>query len=798
MKNKRYFFSVALILIAMSLTAISSNAFLPNKNKLHSDTIDVLNYSIHLDMVYLSQKTIKGYTDLTIVPKINNLSLVQLDLLSLTVDSILCNSTICAYNYNDTLLKINLPTPHNISDTFHLKVYYGGHPQSDPAPNYWGGFFFTTDSIYAYNIGVGFASNPHNFGRVWFPCIDDFIDRATFDCYIRVKNTKMAVCGGTLISQIDNLDGTKTFHWQMSNTIPTYLASVAVSDYVAVKDTFPGLLGNIPSFIYVRPSDTTKAKGTFIHLKNAFAIYENRFGPYRWQRVGYVGVPFTAGAMEHATNIAFPILCITGNLTYETILVHEFSHHWFGDLVTCSSALDMWLNEGWASWCESMFLEDYYGKITAKNYSRTNHKEVLQFAHIDDGGYLALYGIPHEYTYGSTVYKKGADVVHTLRNYLGDSLFFSGVKAYLNTYAFKDASTINLRDFLTTNTGVNMNDFFDAWVLHPGFPHFAVDSFKVNNISGDNHVTVYVRQKLKGATILANSNRMEVTFMNDQWQQYTGTLQFSGATGSATFIVPFVPTFAMIDKEEKMEDATTDNYQTIKTIGSKTFPETYCSLNVQSITDSAFVRIEHHWVAPDPFKTPVLGLFLSDYRYWSIDGILPNGFVAQGKFSYNKTTSTSSGYLDNTLITNSIDSLVILYRANTSDDWHLIPFTRTGGATAGTVIVDSIRKGEYTLAIWDYDHLGGIHENHQKKQESLKIFPNPSSNYFTVQFDIKSDAVLKMYNLHGEEVDSMNVFSHQTFVYWDPANLPAGTYIVKLQSLKTGKIISQNKAIIVK
>ena len=158
-------------------------------------------------------------------------------------------------------------------------------------------------------MGVGLNTQPHSFGKVWYPCIDEFTDKAYYDYYITVKNDKKAVCGGTLMSVNNNGNNTSTYHWKLHAEIPAYTSSVAVGNYVAVKDTFNGITGKIPIQIYVPASDTNHAKASFINLKNILSIFESRFGPYLWERVGYVGVPFNAGAMEHATNISFRFIC---------------------------------------------------------------------------------------------------------------------------------------------------------------------------------------------------------------------------------------------------------------------------------------------------------------------------------------------------------------------------------------------------------------------------------------------------------------------------------------------------------
>lgn len=740
--------------------------------KAHSDSLDVIHYGIRLNITDIANQQISGNTELTIVSKINNLTLASLDLLKLTVDSIYINaSKTNTFTYNDTLLNIQTPV-FNSGDTFNITVFYHGHPVIDPSQ--WGGFYFTTTA--AYNLGVGFQDKPHNYGRVWFPCIDDFVDRALYDTYITVSNGKMAVCGGTLINITDNGNNTSTYHWTLHNSIPTYLASVAVSNYVAVNDTFHGLAGNIPTHIYVSPADTTKARNSFINLNSILDAYEQCFGPYLWERVGYVSVPFNSGAMEHATNIAYPASSITGNLTYEDLYAHELSHHWFGDLITCKTAEDMWINEGWASFCEYIFKEKIYGIAAAKNYIRPVHNKVVRYQHIEDNSYMAIQGIPHEYTYSRTVYDKGANVVHSLRNYLGDSLFFSSVKAMNSAFAFQDITSIQMRDFLSANTGVDLTDFFDFWVFSPGFTHFSVDSIKTVPNGNTFDVTVYARQKLKGASQFANSNRVDITFFDNNWDKLKKTVTFSGQSGNTTFNIPFQPVAAFLDLEEKIADATVDNYKIIKNAGTFAYDQTYFTATVSNVTDSVFLRVTHNWVTPDPLKTPIPGLILSPNRYWRIEGILSPGFASKGRFSYNSGVSTQ---LDNELITNTVDSLKILWRPNTSEDWRPVSFTRQGNANTGTLVVDTLKPGEYTLALYDWNVYREKPEA-TVKTEYLKVYPNPSDSDFTIDFSAKTNGTVKIFNEQGKLVFERKIGQSSGKIYWHPGKLPKGIYVAVL------------------
>ncbi|MBE9467806.1 MAG: T9SS type A sorting domain-containing protein [Bacteroidetes bacterium] len=769
---------VILIALFFSMSSAVSKNQTQTQINLHRDSVDVLHYSINLNITKFATKQIFGNTELTIVPKTDNLDVISLDLLKFTIDSITAeNNSIENILYNDTLLKISLKTAISINDTINITVYYNGRPQQDAK---WGGFFYTSDC--AYNMGVGMASDPVCFGRAWYPCIDDFVDRATYDFNITVKDEHKAICGGTLSSTTNNGDGTKTYHWKLHNTIPTYLSSVAVGNYTAIVDSFTSVSGNIiPIDIYVNPSDSSNAVKTFKNLKQVLSGYESRFGKYPWERVGYVCVPFDAGAMEHATNIAYPISALDGSLSAETLYAHELSHHWFGNLVTCKTADDMWLNEGWASYCEAINEENLYGEKTFIKYVNNNHKNVLKLAHINDDGYRAVSGVPHDYTYGTTVYDKGADVVHTIRGYLGDSLFFSSIKNYLSAFSYNSVSSEEFRDFFSENTGVDLTDFFQAWVFSPGFSHFSIDSVSVINTGNEYETTVYVRQKLKEKTEFANSNRVELTFMDENWQMCTKTIFFSGETGSQTFSLNINPKIVMVDYYDKIGDANINTYKTIKTLGNNIFSGVDFSAIVLNISDSAFIRVEQNWVCPDGFKKTVPHLLISDFdKYWKVEGVLPETFSAKGKFYYdfvNEDEKPEDG-----------DSLILLYRRSAANNWREISHTWQGFLLKGSFTTDSLLLGEYAVGYWDLH--ADVNDNNLNNENSLQIFPNPSTNKFTFRVNLQNDAEVTIYDILGKVALRKEINKQTMSFNWCPENKSKGVYFVTLKE-KNKTIISK-------
>jgi len=691
------------LIIPIIIFVLSFSAYIADKDNLpnhftydqstRSDTFDVIHYTINLIVPDINDKQVYGVVDLQIQPLVNNLDTITLDLFGFSVDSIWVeNGTINDFSYDGRFIDIPVMDEIDSKTSVIISVFYHGTPSSDPG---WGGFYFK-DNV-AYNMGVGMRSYPHGVGRFWYPCVDNFVDRATYDYFIRIPENYTAVCPGELKETYLHKDSTVTWHWSLENNIPTYLSSVAISEYEVIRDTLKGIEREIPSSVYVRPDLKSKADSSFSEIEKYLTVLENYFGPYRWQRVGYVGVPFSGGAMEHATNIAISESTITGNLRFETLYFHELSHSWFGNMVTCRTSGDMWLNEGWASYCEALFMDYKYGKEKFIDYVRDNHYKVLMYTHIRDKGMRAVYGIPKEYTYGSTVYDKGSDVVHTLRNYLGDNKFFPAVKRYLNEYAFNDASTEDLKNTLSDQTKTNLNDFFKNWVYSPGFPHFSIDTFMVSKNENSYDVNVVIEQKLKGTDELYNMNRIEVTFMNDNWEKETVLFGFSGWKGENHFKLPFKPTVVLLDIEEKVSDAITGYTRVLKETAEYEFDDSFFRQSVNRLTDSALIRIEYHWVTPDTIKSEEFnGKFLEN-GYWSVNGIFPEDYDATGYFKYFSKQSKQSAYVDSTLLVDDPDRLVILFREYPGQPWREITSGRDNKKLQNEVIVKHLSAGDYIM-----------------------------------------------------------------------------------------------------
>lgn len=777
------------LLLAFSLlfgNLCSAQTVFPHDTR--SDSIAIEQYTIELDVRDFTTFVLKGHTEVIFEPLVNGISEIRLDLMGPAVDSVTDPSgNLLTFAAAPLGFVVDLGAAFNAGDSTSIHVYYHGTTVQDPT---FGGFYF--NSSYAYNVGVSLDDIPHNYGKTWFPCFDNFTTRSLYDLYVTTQPQHDAACGGVHLGTVVNPDLSETHHWKISQTIPSYLASVAVANYTFVNDTYTNYLGDpVPVSLATPPASVAGLNGSFVNLEEAFDIFEDRWGPYRWDRIGYVLVPMTSGAMEHAMNIAYPIACANGNLTYQSIMAHELSHHWWGDLVTCRTAEDMWINEGSAAYCEFVFTEGLSGRAAYEASVRTQHKELLRTCHFDDDGYWPLSGMPQEHTYGATTYSKGADVLHTLRGYMGDMQFFGGLTQLLEDNQFSDIDAIEYRDDLSAITGHNLDDFFDAWIFQGGWPHVSIDS--LTSVPNGMHydVTVHLKQKLVGRTNYADSIPLTLTLRDNSWSTFEQTVFSSGMTNTVTVTVPFQPTLGYLNRDELISHAVTATYSTIAATGNITLAHSNLTLQVQTSTDSTWFVAEHNWAAPDAVIDWSEGYLISPERYWRIDGIWNPGFSTNATFRYCGAHTGANGYLDDLLITGAEDSIVLLYRPNRETDWDAFPnqTLNMGNPSdrAGTIAATNLLKGEYAIALKGQP----LEVGESTIPGTVTLYPNPTDGWVTVETKVKTDKIT-VTDATGKIVSQQKVNGSPTG--FDTKGWPKGTYWVN--GYETEKLVFRKPVIV--
>ncbi len=661
--------------------------------------IDVTHYRLHIEIPDLSGKNIYGRADIRLMfPEPGNRQgaknkQISLDLVSMQVDTVWINGKITQqWTREDSSVRIMIPNEINFKEEWEVGIRYHGMLGRDLS---WGGFYFRDG--HAFNMGVAMGADPPVFGRGWFPCHDSFTDKATFEFHVDVPECHTAVCNGTLTGVSPDKDGMKTFHWSLRDPIPTYLASIAVGNYVALRDTFQGKLTPVPASVYVNPGDSLKALRSFARLEENFTLFEKLFGPYRWERIGFVSVPFSGGAMEHATNIAVSAITITGDNTFETLFAHELAHSWFGNLVTCESAPDMWLNEGWASYAEILFREFLFGKETGREYFRDNQLKVLQFTHLWDEGFFPVSDVPHRVTYGSTVYDKGSSVVHTLRHYLGDRTFFGFLRQYFSDYAFSSIGIEEFENYMIRVTGIDLTNFFETWVYSPGFVHYSAKIKGIEKTAGSYHVDLMIRQRTKGERSVSISDSLDLLFMNEQGQRCIRRLRINGPYTEKKLPLPFSPSMVYPDPHDKLADAVTVDEHMIRSVGDQEFDRTFFDFQATGIRDSVFITVLNHWIGPEPDALPEDVVF-SDRRYWSVICNHPEAVDGQMHFHYDGYEDSGHSP-DYDLLDGAGQGPALFFRCGCGEAWEKIPSCRFGDSLRGYFSVDGLITGDYILGI---------------------------------------------------------------------------------------------------
>jgi aminopeptidase N len=344
--------------------------------------------------------------------------------------------------------------PHGIGDPLQVAVdYSAATPQI--------GFYRYARNSYT-------MAEPYD-GRYWFPCWDLPFDKATLDVYATVPDTNICVSNGLLIGTSPGPPGKTIYHWQETHPISSYLVAITVGRYWQWTQMSNGV-PTIPILECVFPEDSTKAKFDFANVPAMIPTFAARWGPYAFDKYGMVAVtPFGAGGMEHQSMTTINRSWVSGNRANETGVAHELAHQWWGDKVTLVDFRNIWLNEGFASYGECEWREDFYG---ANAYDQYVSSQMASALNSDNNVRYALYDPPEANLFGNTIYMKGSVVLHMLRRVLGDASFFAGMQLYGSRFQYGNASTDDFRQAMEDASGQPLDWFINEWVYDKGLPTY--------------------------------------------------------------------------------------------------------------------------------------------------------------------------------------------------------------------------------------------------------------------------------------------------------------------------------------
>ena len=446
-----------------------------------SGWFDVTYYFLDLE-VSPQSTSLKGRVRIVGTCRQDSAQLLTLDLTNtMRIDSVIVNSRACAFIQNSFSFILTLDRWYHLGEAIAVDVWYGGHPVATG----FGSFEFSSHSgvPWVYSLSEPFGA------RDWWPCKNDQYDKAdSADIVITCDSIYKVGSQGSLVSVVNRGDGRSTYHWKEQYPIASYLISVDVTNFVEFSNWFHYTATDSMEVLnYVLPEHYADAVQSLPRAVDMLAIYSNLFGLYPFIKEKYGHAEFEGGGMEHQT--------MTSIGTFdENVIAHELAHQWFGDMITCRTWSDLWLNEGFAQYSTGLYREKKYGAASYRDYIN------LQMSiGVNAGGAIGAPDTSSSMTlfFSPLIYAKGASVLHMLRHVLGDSIFFRSLYAYANdpSLRYSTAATKDFERACETTSGKDLNYFFKEWIYGTGIPDYTY-SWQWNSAGDSSAILITLEQSI--------------------------------------------------------------------------------------------------------------------------------------------------------------------------------------------------------------------------------------------------------------------------------------------------------------
>ncbi len=450
--------------------------------QLGDSTYDVKYYNLDIAFNHTA-KTVGGNV-LMLANALYSVDSIYVELYrTLSVDSVFANGSKVSYTRIGDKIYIKPLAKLQQGAQFSTRVYYKGNPSSSG----FGSFAYVTRS----NGKPAFWSLSEPYGaKDWWPVKDTPDDKAdSVDILFTVSKGLIAASNGTLMGKVDNPDNTTSFSWKVRYPIAQYLISIAAADYSEYTHYFK--YSPTDSMLVIHYNYPERQNSSRITSLNEtlpmLDIFSKKYGQYPFIKEKYGHAEFGwGGGMEHQT------LSSMGSYG-SSIVAHELAHQWFGDKVTCANWENIWLNEGFATFSEALYLENRYDRTT---YVSAMDAEMSYAKNSTGSLYVQDVSSVNQIFDGARTYSKGASVVHMLRGVIGDSLFFKTLNDYLNDpkLAYGAATTEDLQRIAETVSGMDLDYFFKQWVYGEGYPTYKYTHYTTPLENGNVKFTITINQ----------------------------------------------------------------------------------------------------------------------------------------------------------------------------------------------------------------------------------------------------------------------------------------------------------------
>lgn len=417
---------------------------------------DVAHYAIQLAVDMVSN-AITGTTTIQ-AQATQPLRTFNLDFLGLTIDAIRVNDGPARYQRSGSELILTSAAPLADGQPFTVTVAYHGQPTpitDDPAvPRAYGAIGWLR-----LRPGVFVIGEPSG-AMTWFPGNNHPSDKATYAFTITVAKPYVVAANGVLINEIDHGDS-RTYFWVESKPMASYLATLAIAEFTVLTDQGPGAhWARLPIRHYLPPDAPQPLVDALRKTPAMLRFFTDLLGPFPFEAYGVAVIddPAVQIGLETQTLTILPVRRVAGEQ------LHELAHQWFGDSVTPASWQDTWLNEGFATYAEWLWVEKTQGKAAMDELVRTQY-ERMQRAQLGPPASPAP-----DQLFGAAVYVRGAWTLHALRLQIGDDAFFALLRTWVARYQYGNAGTADFIALTEEISGQPLADFFQTWLYDAAVP----------------------------------------------------------------------------------------------------------------------------------------------------------------------------------------------------------------------------------------------------------------------------------------------------------------------------------------
>ena len=606
----------------------------------NQEKIDIKFYELNLDIDFNSSRI---HGSVTVNGVIGNLSpdFIELDLYdNMTVDSILQNNIPILYLHENDMLKIPISDiTLNDENLFSLTIFYQGTPDHCGA----GGFKFDEHQ----NIGHVWTLSEAYCARSWWPCKDDPSDKAdSVNIIISVPlEPAYIVASNGLLSSTTINNNKKTYFWKERYPITTYLVSLAIYPYTKWVDQYVSPISSDTMLIehYVFPDRYEASYPNYSLTKDMLSFFSELFGEYPFISEKYGHADFTwGGGMEHQT------LSSMGSFS-QNLMVHELGHSWWGNLITCKTFNDIWLNEGFARYCQALWAEHMYGREAYFDFMN-NH------AYYGAGTIYVENPSSNSQIFSAGLsYNKASWVLHMLRHKVGETMFFDILKSYASndSLSYNAASTSDFQKVCEDISGLDFEQFFQQWIYGEKYPKYELSwwhegngiyNVKIDQVQSYNFFSMPIDLKFSGS---AGPMLVDTTIVIEN-NNFSQLYEFSGFN----FLVENV----MLDPENWiLKEATysvneIDNILPDRVEVEKAFPNPFNS------------KVKLSFYINPQFGDTHVNVNIFDLRGKIVESLIDNEFIPGYHTTFWNANGKSSGvYFIQLATDNYFDSQKILF-----------------------------------------------------------------------------------------------------------------------------------------